>query len=66
MPEGDVKWFYFRRYSLLGAVSPEFGAAGISRHIDDFTPFANLEVTGLCGVSWHGDIRWGIGVRTNF
>jgi len=66
MPEGDVKWFYFRRYSLLGVVSPEFGAAGFSRHVDDLAPFANLEVMGLCGVSWHGDFRLGIGLRSNF
>lgn len=66
LPEADLKWFYFRRYSALGGVTPEFIGAGLSRHIDDFTPFDSVELAGLAGISWQGKLRFGIGLRTNF
>ncbi|MBI4395898.1 MAG: hypothetical protein HY548_02300 [Elusimicrobia bacterium] len=66
LPELDVKWFYWRRYSLAAGATPEFSGLALSRHIDDFTPFRNLEVAGMVGLDWHGKRRIGIGVRMNF
>ena len=66
VPLVDVKLAYWKRYSLSLGITPQFGGAGISRHIDDFTPFHNLEVIGLGGVGWQGARRLAIGLRTNF
>ena len=66
LPLIDLKWAYWRRYSLTLGLTPAFGCLGISHHIDDFTPFKNLEILGLAGLSWSGDLRFGIGLRTNF
>lgn len=66
LPEADLKWFYFQRYSALVGITPRFGGLGFSRHIDDFIPFHNLELVGAVGFSWQGGRRWGIGLRTNF
>jgi len=66
LPLVDVKLAYWRRYSLIVGVTPAFGGLGVSRHIDDFTPFHNLEVIGLGGVGWQGARRLAIGLRTNF
>lgn len=66
LPMIDLKWAYWRRYSLTVGITPEFGGLGVSRHIDDFTPFHNLEVLGLGGLNWRGDRRLGIGLRMNF
>ena len=66
LPLADFKWAYFRRYSLTAGITPQFGGSGFSRHIDDFTPFQNLEVQGIAGLGWDAKLRFGIGVRTNF
>jgi hypothetical protein len=66
LPLVDLKWGFWRRYSATVGITPEFGGLGLSRHIDDFTPFTNLEVLGLGGIGWHGDRRMGLGVRVNF
>lgn len=66
LPEIDLKWFYWRRYSLTLGVTPQFGGIGISRHVDDFTPFQNLEILCLGGLDWHSNRHIGIGMRFNF
>ncbi|MBI4375089.1 MAG: hypothetical protein HY549_01440 [Elusimicrobia bacterium] len=66
LPLLDLKYAYWRRYSLTIGVTPRFGGAGMSRHIDDFTPFSNLELVGLLGTDWSGKSRFGLGLRTNF
>ena len=66
LPIVDMKWAYWRRYSLTVGITPRFGGIGISRHIDDFTPFQNLEVQGIAGLGWDAKFRFGIGLRTNF
>ena len=66
LPLLDLKWAYWQRYSLTVGVTPRYGGVGISRHIDDFTPFNNLEVLGLGGLDWFGKPRFGLGVRTSF
>lgn len=66
LPLFDLKVAYWRRYSITLGFTPQFGAASVSRHADDFTPFQNLEILGLAGLSWNGSPRLGIGVRTNF
>ena len=66
LPLIDLKWAYWRRYSATVGITPRFGGLGISRHMDDFTPFQNLEILGLAGPSWDGKPQLGIGVRTNF
>lgn len=66
LPMLDLKWAYWRRYSLLLGLTPAFGGVGVSRHIDDFTPFSNLEVVGLGGLDWRGGPRAGIGLRLSF
>lgn len=63
LPMGDLKWACFRRYSLTAGIPPEFGGLGLSRHIDDRTPFQNLDVVGPGGVGWQGDRRFGAGLR---
>jgi len=66
LPLIDLKWTYWRRYSLTVGMTPRFGGLGLSRHIDDFTPFTNLEVVGLGGLDWRGELRFGLGIRINF
>lgn len=66
LPLIDLKWAYWRRYSLTLGLTPRFGGVGVSRHIDDLTPFANLEIVGLGGLGWHGETRAGIGLRLSF
>jgi hypothetical protein len=62
----DFKWAYWRRYSLTVGITSEFGGIGLSRHIDDFTPFQNLEIQGLAGPGWDAKLHFGIGLRINF
>lgn len=62
----DLKWAYWRRYSATIGITPEFGGLGISRHVDDLTPFENLEIFGMAGPDWSGRPRLGLGLRTNF
>lgn len=66
LPLIDLKWAYWRRYSLTLGLTPRFGGVGVSRHIDDFTPFGNLEIVGLAGLDWSGSTRAGVGFRLNF
>lgn len=66
LPLLDLKWAYWRRYSLTVGLTPRFGGLGVSRHIDDFTPFSSLELVGLVGVGWRGERRLGLGLRVNF
>jgi hypothetical protein len=66
LPMIDIKWAYWMRYSITTGITPEFGGIGISRHVDDFTPFQNLEIQGLAGLGWGAKFRFGIGLRTNF
>ncbi|OGS08244.1 MAG: hypothetical protein A2270_10460 [Elusimicrobia bacterium RIFOXYA12_FULL_51_18] len=62
----DFKWAYLGRYSLTAGITPQFGGIGISRHVDDFTPFQNLEVQCIAGLGWGAKFSFGIGLRTNF
>ena len=66
LPLVDLKWAYWQRYSLTLGLTPQFGGLGLSRHIDDFRPFGNLEILGMTGMDWTGRIRLGLGLRTNF
>lgn len=66
LPLIDLKWAYWRRYSLTLGLTPQFGGVGLSRHMDDFTPFENLELVGIAGIGWSGERRVGLGLRTNF
>ena len=66
LPQADIKWLYFRRYSLITALTPRFGGLGLCRHVDDFTPFKNLELLADAGIGWHGELRLGLGIRSNF
>jgi hypothetical protein len=66
LPEGDVKLVYWKQYGFLIGVTPDFGGVGLSRHVDDFLPIHNLEVQGNAGVSWQGNLRLAVGLRTNF
>lgn len=66
LPLLDLKWAYWRRYSLTLGLTSRFGGVGVSRHVDDFTPFGNLEILGMAGPDWAGKPRFGIGLRTNF
>lgn len=66
LPEADVKFAYWRRYGALIGMTKDFGSLGICRHVDDFTPFPNLELMAETGLSWQGNLRFGIGLRTNF
>jgi hypothetical protein len=66
LPLVDFKWAYWRRYSITIGITPQFGGIGLSRHVDDFTPFQNLEVFCFGGLGWHNNQRIGIGMRSNF
>lgn len=66
LPLIDLKWAYWRRYSMTLGVTPQFSGVGLSRHVDDFTPFQNLEILGMGGLEWRGELRLGIGLRMNF
>ncbi|OGS32990.1 MAG: hypothetical protein A2218_10410 [Elusimicrobia bacterium RIFOXYA2_FULL_53_38] len=66
LPLVDLKLAYWRRYSLTAGLTPHFGGIGISRHIDDLTPFLNLELQATLGLDWSGRPRIGMGIRSNF
>lgn len=66
LPLIDLKWAYWRRYSLTLGLTPEFGGVGLSRHVDDFTPFMNLEILAMTSIDWGGHRRIAVGLRTNF
>lgn len=66
LPLVDFKWFYWRRYSTTIGFTPQFGGIGISRHVDDFTPFGNLEILGMGGIGWASEPRFGLGMRMSF
>lgn len=66
LPVIDLKWFYFKRYSLTLGISPQYAGIGVSRHIDDFLPFQNLEIHCMTGPNWHGSLNIGTGFRLNF
>jgi len=66
LPEIDLKWFYWRRYSLTLGVTPQFGGIGLSRHVDDFTTFKNLELQGIAGLGWDASFCFVMGLRINF
>ncbi len=66
LPEADAKLAYWQRYGILIGITPDFGGLGLSRHVDDFLPFQNLELQGNAGLSWQGNLRLAIGLRTNF
>ena len=66
LPVLDLKLAYWRRYSFTLGITPQFGGLGLSRHVDDFMPFTNLELLGIGGVEWAGSPRFGFGIRTNF
>jgi len=66
LPLVDIKFVYWRRYSLTVGITPGFGGIGLSRHIEDFTPFQNLELQCIAGLGWDADLHFGIGLRTNF
>ncbi|KKW22356.1 MAG: hypothetical protein UY62_C0006G0003 [Parcubacteria group bacterium GW2011_GWF2_50_9] len=66
LPMVDLKCAYWKRYSLSAGITPQFGGIGLSRHLDDLTPFQNLEIQGIAGLGWNAKFRFGIGLRTNF
>jgi len=66
LPVIDMKWFYWRRYSLTLGVTPQFGGVGISRHVDNLMPFENVEILGIAGINWTGYPQFGCGMRLNF
>lgn len=66
LPMVDIKWAYWRRYSATVGITPRFGGLGVSRHVDDFMPFQNLEIFGIVGLDWQSERRLGLGIRTNF
>lgn len=66
LPLIDLKWAYWKRYGLTMGATPAYGGFGISRHVDDFTPFENLELLSLTGLDWRGNLHLGLGLRTNF
>lgn len=66
LPLVDLKVGFWKHYSATVGVTPRFGGLGVSRHIDDLTPFGNLEILGMGGVDWSGDLRLGMGLRSNF
>jgi len=66
LPVVDIKFAYWRRYSLTAGITPLFGGIGVSRHVNDFTPFQNLEIQGIAGLGWDAKFCFGIGLRTNF
>jgi len=68
LPELDVKFFFWRRWSAKAGANLEFVDGGISRHIDDFplcSKFNNVEIQGVGGMSYKGGMRLGIGLRSN-
>lgn len=65
LPQADIKWFYFRRYSVLTGITPQFMTISLSRHVDDVIPLQNAEIGGHIGVSWDGRIKLAFGIRTN-
>ena len=66
LPVIDLKWFYWGRYSLTIGVTPQCVGIGISRHVDNFMPFENVEILGITGINWTGDPQFGCGMRFNF
>lgn len=66
LPMVDIKWVYWRRYSATVGITSRFGGIGLSRHLDDFAPFSNLEAIVMAGPSWRGSPMFAAGLRSNF
>lgn len=66
LPMIDLKWAYWRRYSVTAGITSRFAGIGISRHVDDVLPFQNLEIIGIGGPRWQGGFGGGIGMRLSF
>lgn len=68
MPEFDIKWIYWKRYSVKTGVTLEFADVGVSRHVDDFpwmSLFKNLELQLIVGWQYVSGLRIGAGLRVN-
>lgn len=68
MPEIDIKWVYWKRWSIKTGATLEFVDAGISRHVDDYpfmSLFKNLEVQVVAGWQYISGLRIGAGLRVN-
>lgn len=65
----DIKWIYYKRYSLTTAFGLSRGNIGITRHIDDVIAiFRNIEIGIYYGMKYENlkDTRFTLGVRANF
>lgn len=69
LPELDIKWVYYGRWSLKTGITKEFVDIGVSRHIDDLIPYIkprNVELQIVVGKSYEGAVVIAGGARSNF
>ena len=68
MPQFDIKYFYWNRYSAEVGINPKFLGIEFSRHLDDMIPILrpqNAEAGLIGGPAYTGGLRFGLLLRTN-
>lgn len=69
LPEIDIKWVYWGRWSLKTGATKEFVDIGVSRHLDDLIPYIkprNVEAQIIVGKRYDGPYTIAAGARSNF
>ena len=65
LPQADLKFFYWHRYSATVGVNPAYLNIGIYRHVDDLLGLDNLEFGINGGPGFDGSGRVGVCLRLN-
>lgn len=65
LPQVDLKFFYWKRYSSTVGINTQYANIGIYRHVDDLIGLDNLEFGANYGIGFNQITRIGIGVRIN-
>ena len=65
LPQLDLKFFYWHRYSATAGVNPEYLNLGVYRHVDDLIGLDNLEFGVNGGIGFDGSRRAGMCLRLN-
>ena len=67
LPELDIKFAYYQRWSAKVGCTTKFIDIGITRHLDDIiADFHNVEAQVIFGIGWDNSKHLGVGIRVNF
>jgi hypothetical protein len=65
LPQIDLRFFFWKRYSVCLGVNLEYPNLGVYRHIDDIIRFQNIEVGVNYGKGFDGLNRMGTAIRVS-